>query len=91
MKLAFEMNYLGELSYFYGMGFLYTSMIMILHQVKYSNEILTKFNMLECDLVITPAHTNMRSEESNAGEGDKVDVTMFRQLVRSLRYLCQSI
>lgn len=63
---------------------------MILYQAKYENEILIKFNIFECNYTITPADTNLNFGESDAGEEDKVDATMFKQLVGSLRYLCQS-
>ncbi|MCI38782.1 hypothetical protein A2U01_0060011, partial [Trifolium medium] len=61
---------------------------MVLHQAKYASEILKKFEMLECNSSITPADTKLKIEED--GTGDTVDPTMFRQLIGSLRYLCQT-
>lgn len=42
------------------MKFLYTSGGMILHRVTYTSEILTKFIMIECNIAVTLAYTNMR-------------------------------
>ncbi|KAK2452040.1 hypothetical protein QL285_011043 [Trifolium repens] len=61
---------------------------MILHQVKYATKILRKFKMLDCNSSVTPADTRDKSEEDTCS--DAVDPTMFRQLIGSLRYLCQT-
>jgi hypothetical protein len=61
---------------------------MILHQAKYATEILRKFEMLDCNSSVTPADTRAKIEED--ASGDAVDSTMFRQLIGSLRYLCQT-
>jgi hypothetical protein len=61
---------------------------MILHQTKYATEILRKFEMLDCNSSVTPADTRVKIEEDLSG--DEVDSTMFRQLIGSLRYLCQT-
>lgn len=81
MKLVFEMTSLGKLSYFLGMKFLDTSMGVIMHQEMYANEILTIFNILECNSAITPSDKNLKFEEPYASEEDNVDATTFRKSV----------
>jgi len=44
--------------------------------------------MLDCNSSIAPADANIRNEVTKEDEG--VDPTMFRRLIGSLRYLCQS-
>jgi hypothetical protein len=62
---------------------------MVLHQAKYASEILKKFEMLECNPSITPTDTKLKIEDDDTSEA--VDSTMYRQLVSSLRYICQSM
>jgi hypothetical protein len=88
MKCEFEMTDLGKLTYFLGMELLETPKGMILHQAKYATEILRKFEMLDCNSSVTPADTRAKIEEDTGS--DAVDSTMFRQLIGSLRYLCQT-
>ncbi|KAK2447699.1 hypothetical protein QL285_007031 [Trifolium repens] len=89
MKSEFEMTDLEKLTYFLGMELLETSGGIVLHQAKYANEILRKFEMVDCNSSVTPADTKVKIEDDDTSEA--VDSTMFRQLVGSLRYLCQSI
>jgi hypothetical protein len=44
--------------------------------------------MLDCNSPVTPADTRAKIEKDTSG--DAVDSTMFRQLIGSLRYLCQT-
>lgn len=68
MKKVFDMTELGKLTYFLGMEFLSTSDGMILHQAKYASEILSKFNMLECNTAVTPTDTNLKLMDSDEGK-----------------------
>ncbi|KAK2403542.1 putative mitochondrial protein [Trifolium repens] len=88
MQSEFEMTDLGKLTYFLGMELLKTSGGIVLHQAKYAKEILRKFEMVDCNSSVTPADTKVKIEDDDTSEA--VDSTMFRQLVGSLRYLCQS-
>jgi hypothetical protein len=88
MQSEFEMTDLGKLTYFLGMELLETSGGIVLHQAKYAKEILRKFEMVDCNSSVTPADTKVKIEDDDTSEA--VDSTMFRQLVGSLRYLCQS-
>jgi hypothetical protein len=53
MKMEFEMTDLGKLTYFLGMELLETSGGVVLHQAKYANEILRKFEMMVCNSSVT--------------------------------------
>ncbi|GAU42392.1 hypothetical protein TSUD_296900 [Trifolium subterraneum] len=88
MKSEFEMTDLGKLTYFLGMELLETPKGVILHQAKYATEILKKFEMLDCNSAVIPADTRLKLEID--GSSETVDSTMFRQLLGSLRYLCQT-
>ncbi|GAU22332.1 hypothetical protein TSUD_106600 [Trifolium subterraneum] len=88
MKSEFEMTDLGKLTYFLGMELLETPKGVILHQAKYATEILKKFEMLDCNSAVIPADTRLKLEVD--GSSETVDSTMFRQLLGSLRYLCQT-
>jgi hypothetical protein len=88
MNKEFEMTDLGVLSYFLGMEFVKTSKGMMMHQHKYAVEILDRFEMNECNSVSNPCDTNLKLEECS--DEEMVDSTMFKQMIGSLRYLCNS-
>jgi hypothetical protein len=73
LKSEFETTDLGELSSFLGMEFLKAESGIVLHQKKYIGELLEKVEMNDYKLVNNPSETSS---------------TMFRQMVGSLRYLC---
>jgi hypothetical protein len=89
MSKEFEMTDLGKLSYFLGIEFVRTSKGMMMHQHKYAREVLDRFEMNECNSVSNPSDTNSKLEECS-DEG-VVDSTMFKQMIGSLRYLCNSM
>lgn len=89
MKSEFEMTDLGKLTYFLGMEYLTITEGIIMHQRKYTGEVLKWFNMLNCNPANTPAETNSRLEDTL--EDEKVDPTLYKQLIGSLRYLCNSM
>lgn len=49
MKKEIEMTNLGKLSYFLGLEFLDTYKGITLHQMKYTKEVLSRFDMTECN------------------------------------------
>lgn len=51
-------------------------------------ELLKRFVLMNCKSVVTPAKTN-HNLDSHV-DGEEVDATTFKQLVGSLRYLCNS-
>src|ERR1044072_7794287 len=61
---------------------------MVLHQRKYVKEILKRFRRDVLNPASSPVEPNVKLEKN--GEEEKVDVTLFKQIVGSLRYLCNS-
>ncbi|GAU35215.1 hypothetical protein TSUD_204910 [Trifolium subterraneum] len=88
MHSEFDMTDMGKLSYFLGLQFDETAQGILLHQKKYVKELLLKFNMLGCNPAVTPIEVNPRLELDDTGEN--VNSTLYRQMVGSLRYLCNS-
>ena len=88
LKLEFEMTDLGELSFFLGMKFVKLKAGIVIYQEKYIGVFLDKFEMKSCNTVSNPSETNSKLDECI--EEEKVDSTMFRQIVGSMRYLCNN-
>ncbi|XP_058732763.1 uncharacterized mitochondrial protein AtMg00810-like [Vicia villosa] len=84
----FEMTGLGKLVYSLGMEILYSEKGIILHQLKYELELLKRFELTNCKSAVTPIETNHKLDSDD--EGDDIDATTFKQLVYSLRYLCNT-
>ncbi|XP_019427108.1 PREDICTED: uncharacterized protein LOC109335430 [Lupinus angustifolius] len=82
------MTDLGKLSYFLGMEFSYTFTGLLMHQKKYASDLLQRFNMDSCNSVTNPVETNVKLTKDEDGEA--VDETLFKQIVGSLRYLCNN-
>src|ERR1051325_6785695 len=60
----------------------------VLHQWNYIKEILKRFGMDDSNPASSPFEPNVKLEKN--GEEEKIDVTLFKQIVGSLRYLCNS-
>ena len=89
VKNEFEMIDLGKLAYFLGMEFVTVPSGIILDQKKYAMDVLKRFNMNDCKPSITLVEVGLKLD--NTSEDDElVDPTLFKQLVGSLRYLCNS-
>jgi len=82
------MTGLGKLTYFLGMEFFETSEGLVMHQMKYASDILRRFKMLNCNLASSPTEANVKLV--NNEDEELVDPTLFKQIVGSLRYLCNS-
>ena len=82
------MTDLGELSYFLGMEFLRSDCGILMHQKKYSTDTLKKFNMLNCNSAVT--HFEVGLVFTDVEGNQSVDSTLYRQMVGSLRYICNS-
>jgi hypothetical protein len=82
------MTDLGNMVYFLGMEILYSEEGIILHQMKYELELLKRFKLENCKVVVTPSETNHKLDSDS--DGEDVDATTFKQLVGSLRYLCNT-
>ena len=84
----FEMTDLGQLSYFLGIEFKETEAGVVMHQSKYAIDLLVKFQKSNCNPAATPAETGLFMSLND--EGELVDATLHRQIVGSLRYLCNT-
>jgi negative regulator of replication initiation len=88
MMNEFEMSDLGNLTYFLGMEFTEVEEGLVMHQMKYASDILKRFNMMNCNPSSSPAETNVKLVMNE--EEEIVDPTLFKKIVGSLRYLCNS-
>ena len=82
------MTDLGTLSYFLGLEFQHSEKGLFMHQRKYLLEVLQKFNMMDCNVSLTPAEVNLKLDKCE--NEAVVDGTVFRQIVGSLRYICHT-
>ncbi|XP_019465354.1 PREDICTED: uncharacterized protein LOC109363548 [Lupinus angustifolius] len=83
------MTDLGSLSYFLGFEFLRIDAGILMHQKKYISDVLERFNMLEYNLATTTFETGHILGKENP-EDKSVDSTLYRQMIGSLRYICNS-
>jgi hypothetical protein len=54
MECEFQMSMMGELTFFLDIQVKQTKQGTFVHQVKYMNDLMKKFNMVELKLVSTP-------------------------------------
>ena len=88
MKSKFEMSTIGDLNFFLGLQVKQSDQGIFIHQAKYVNDILTRFNMLDTKLAKTPIEVN-----HNLGpdlDGEDVDAHVYRAMIGSLMYLTAS-
>jgi len=88
MMKKFEMSDLGNLTYFLGIKFVMNSQGVLIHQRKYAQDVLKRFNMLNCKPISTPVDTRVKLSMVN--DEKEVNPTLFKQIVGSLRYLCHT-
>ena len=88
LKLEFEMTDLGLLSYFLGMEFKKAKELLIMHQQKYTTDLLKRFQMMSCNPASTPVEPGLKLVKDESEKS--VDSTLFKQVVGSLRYLCNT-
>jgi hypothetical protein len=88
MKEEFELTDLGSLSHFLGLEFKQVDSGILMHQKKYALSVLKRFNMPDCNSVLTPVEVGTKLvKESNER---LVESTLYKQIVGSLMYLCHS-
>lgn len=81
----FHMKDLGKLQRFLGLELAYEKDGALLHQTKYTTDVLYRFGMLDSKPTYTPVDPNTRLHKD---EGIKLDdATMYRKMVGSLIYL----
>jgi Reverse transcriptase (RNA-dependent DNA polymerase) len=85
MKSEFEMTDLGFMSYFLGLEIKQGNEDIFVSQEAYAIEILRSFKMDDCKPVSTQVDCGVKL--SRHDKGKVVDVTFYKSLVGSLRYL----
>lgn len=81
----FHMKDLGKLNHFLGLELSYHEDTIVLHQRKYSTNLLNKFGMLDSKPVVTPMDSNVKFGTSVGKELE--DASMYRKIMGSLIYL----
>lgn len=81
----FEMINMGLMSYFLGIEVLQTEHKIFISQRKYAADVLRRFKMESCKLILTHIQERLKLEKD--GPGDLVNPTLYKQLVGSLCYL----
>ena len=79
------MTDLEELSYFLGIKFKRTEEGIMMHQSKYTSDILRKFNMQHCNLEKTPSETSMKLEKD--GNEEELNAIMYKGYCRLTKIL----
>lgn len=88
MKTEFEMADLGRLSYFLGMEFTHTTASLMMHKKKYVKDLLERSKMTQCNAIRNPVEVNVKLRLHE--DEESVDETTYKQLIGSLRFLCNS-
>nr|XP_012572793.1 uncharacterized protein LOC101489768 [Cicer arietinum] len=88
MEKEFEMTDLGMLAYFLGIEFETKKNGIFIHQKRYASDVLKRFKMQECNGSSTPLESGLVL--SKEGNNELIDPTTFKQIVESLKYLCNT-
>jgi hypothetical protein len=85
MEKEFQMSMMGELTFFLGVQVKQMKQGTFVHQAKYTNDLVKKFNMAEHMPVSTPMSTatSLGPDE----DGKAVDQREYRSMIGSLLYL----
>ena len=85
MTKEFEMTYIGLMSYYLGIEVKQEENGIFITQEGYAKEVLKKFKMDDSNSVCMPMECRVKL--SKGEERESVDLTLFKSLVGSLRYL----
>jgi hypothetical protein len=88
MHNEFEMSLLGELSFFLGLQILQRNQGIFISQTKYIREILKRFGMEDCKLVITPMKTSCKLSKDD--DSKSTDQRQYRSMIDNLQYVTTS-
>jgi hypothetical protein len=85
MESEFQMSMMGELTFFLGIQVKQTKQSTFMHQAKYTNDLMKKYNMAELKPVSTPMSSvaSLSPDE----DGKAMDQTEYRSMIGSLMYL----
>jgi hypothetical protein len=79
------MSMMGELTFFLGIQVKQTKEGIFIHQVKYTKDLMKKFNMAELKPVTTPMSMTMTLDPDENGKA--IDQREYRSMIGSLLYL----
>jgi hypothetical protein len=82
MQNEFEMSLLGELSFFLGLQICQRNQGIFISQTKYIREMLKRFRMEDCKLVITPMQTSCKLRKYD--DSKSTDQGKYRSMIGSL-------
>ncbi|MCV5002872.1 reverse transcriptase domain-containing protein, partial [Escherichia coli] len=85
MTREFEMTDIGLMAYYLGIEVKQKEEGIFISQESYAKEILKKFKMDNCKPISTPIECGIKLSKDD--EAEKMDPTLFKSLVGSLRYL----
>ncbi|KOM27543.1 hypothetical protein LR48_Vigan437s000300 [Vigna angularis] len=85
MTMEFEMTDMGLMAYYLGIEVKQGNKGIFITQESYAKDVLKKFKMDDANLVGTPMECGIKLSKDE--EGEKVDPTLYKSLVGSLRYL----
>jgi uncharacterized protein YjfI (DUF2170 family) len=85
MKNEFQMSMMGELTFFLSIQVKQMKQDTFVHQAKYTNDLMKKFNMDELKAMSTPMSTAALLDLDEHGEA--VDQREYRSMIGSLLYL----
>ncbi|GAU27929.1 hypothetical protein TSUD_160240 [Trifolium subterraneum] len=71
MKKRFAMSDLGKMKFFLGVEVNQTEEGIFIHQMKYANEILSRFGMQECNSVCSPIVTGCKLVKNEGGKASR--------------------
>ncbi|XP_068657940.1 uncharacterized mitochondrial protein AtMg00810-like [Aristolochia californica] len=88
LSQEFDMTDLGLLHYYLGIEVWQKSYHIFISQERYARELLSTFGMTESNPVVTPMEVNTKLSINDSSE--KVDNKLYRKLVGSLIFLCNT-
>ena len=88
MQIEFEISLLGELSFFLGLQIRQRNQGIFISQTKYIREMLKRFGMEDCKLVITPMQTSCKLSKDD--DSKSTDQRQYRSMIGSLLYVTSS-
>jgi hypothetical protein len=85
MESEFQMSMMGELTFFLGIQVKQIKQGTLVHQARYTKDLMKKFNMAELKAVSTPmsSTTSLGPDE----DGEAVDQREYKSMIGSLLYL----
>ena len=88
MTKRFEMSMMGELKFFLRFQIKQVKVGTFISQMKYTHDMLKKFDMVNAKPIKTPMLTNGHLDLND--EGTTMDTKVYRSMIGSLLYLCTS-